>query len=51
MNWKNVRRCEYKGWMIIDDGYGFSAYGPEGERLCAQCCIDEILEEIDERES
>lgn len=50
MDWKTVRQCEYKCWTIIDTGYGFKAYGPHGERLWARCSIDEIMEEIDEKE-
>lgn len=50
MKWENVQQCIYKGWTIIDNGYGFQAYGTHGERLFARCSVDEILEEIDERE-
>ena len=50
MNWKTVRQCEYKGWTIIDNGYGFKAYGPNSERIWSRYSIDEILADIDERE-
>ena len=50
MEWKDVRQCEYKGWTIVDNGYGFRAYGPKGEKLWTRYCIDEILKEIDEKE-
>ena len=50
MKWHDVRSCECKGWTIIDNGYGFIAYGPCGEKLWARCSVDEILEEINEKE-
>lgn len=50
MKWENVKQCEYRGWTIIDNGYGFRAYGPHGEKLGTRYCVDEILMEIDERE-
>lgn len=50
MDWKTVRQCEYKGWTIIDNGYGFKAYGPNGGWLWTRYYIDQLISEIDKRE-